>query len=117
MAVEADNAREEIKEILEKCIKCGLCKSLCPVFKVIREEQYSPRGRIIMFDNNFIEKIVYDCNLCKACEVQCPVNLKLCEAFLKARQVLVSQGKELQANKEIIKNLNKTGNVFGIKEE
>lgn len=116
MAVETHNAKEEISEIIENCIKCGLCKSLCPVFKVIREEQFSPRGRVIMFENGFIEKLVYDCNLCKACEVQCPVNLKLCSAFIKARQVLVSQGKEFSRNKEIIKNLNKTGNVYGIVE-
>lgn len=117
MAVESDNAKEEIKEIVEKCIRCGLCKSLCPVLRVIREEQYSPRGRAIILDNNFFEKIFYDCNLCKACEKQCPVNLKLCSAFIKARSVLVNQGKELAANKEMIKNLDKTGNIYGEKEE
>ena len=42
--VEEKNTREEIIEILEKCTKCGLCKELCPVFKALREEQYSPRG-------------------------------------------------------------------------
>ena len=26
MTVEADNAKEDIKEIVEKCFKCGLCK-------------------------------------------------------------------------------------------
>jgi Fe-S oxidoreductase len=117
MTVEIDNVREEIREILEKCMRCGLCKSLCPVIKVLREEQYSPRGRVIMFENNFIEKIIYDCTLCKACEVQCPMNLKLCNAFIKARTILVSQNKEFSKNIEIIKNLNKTGNIFGIKEE
>mgnify|MGYP001569825337 CR=1 FL=1 len=117
MAIEIDNAKDEIKEIIESCIKCGLCKSLCPVFRVIKEEHYSPRGRVIMLENNFIEKIVYDCNLCKACEVQCPKNIKLCTAFVNARKILVSQGKEFSKNRDMIKNLNKTGNVFGVKEE
>lgn len=70
-----------------------------------------------MFENSFIEKIVYDCTLCKACEVQCPMNLKLCQAFIKAREILASQNKDVPINIELIKNLNKTGNIFGIKEE
>ena len=67
------------EETIEKCIRCGLCKSLCPVFRVIREEQLSPRGKAIILDSDNYEKIVYDCTLCKACETECPVNLELCE--------------------------------------
>ena len=54
MTIETDNATEEIKEIVEKCIKCGRCKNLCPVFKVMREEQYSPRGKAIILENNYL---------------------------------------------------------------
>ena len=113
MSIEASNAKQEIKEAIEKCIKCGLCKPLCPVLKVMREEQYSPRGQISLLDNNHFEKLVHDCTLCGACEEQCPLNIQLCSAIINARKVLVSQKKELEENKEMIKNLNKTGNVFG----
>jgi Fe-S oxidoreductase len=114
MAVEIDNAKEEIKEIVHDCIKCGMCRQLCPVLRIMREEQFSPRGKAVILDNNFFEKIVYECTLCKACEVTCPLNLKLCDAFVNARKVLVSSGKEIAANEEMIKNLNKTGNIYGI---
>jgi glycolate oxidase iron-sulfur subunit len=117
MNFEIDNKKQEIKEIVERCIRCGLCKPFCSVFKVEREEQFSPRGQAIMLDNNNFEKIIYDCNLCKACEKQCPLNLKLCNAFIKAREVMVMQKKELDSAKEVIKNLNKTGNIFGIDEK
>jgi len=117
MTIESDNAKEEIKEIVEKCIRCGLCKELCPVLKVLREERYSPRGQVIILDNNYFEKIIYDCNLCKACEEKCPLDLKLCDAFLRAREILVAEKKENPKNKEMIENLDKTGNVFGIKEK
>jgi len=113
MTVEADNAREEIKEIVEKCFRCGLCKNICPVLRIMREEQYSPRGKAVILDSDFVERIVYDCNLCKACEEQCPLDLKLCTAFIKARQVLVDNKKEISENKEMIRNLERTGNVFG----
>jgi len=117
MSVESDNAKEEIREIVEKCFKCGLCKELCPVLKVMREERYSPRGKAIILENEGFEKIVYECNLCKACEQSCPLDLKLCEAFIKARKVLVLNKKEVAENKEMIKNLDKTGNIYGKKEE
>ncbi|MBS3075997.1 4Fe-4S dicluster domain-containing protein [Candidatus Pacearchaeota archaeon] len=114
--LEIENAREEIKEIVEKCVKCGMCRSVCPVLRVMREEQFSPRGKAIILENNFFEKIVYDCNLCKACEKKCPLNLELCSAFISARKILVLNKKEIPENKEMIKNLNKTGNIFGIQE-
>ena len=114
MSIEIDNAKEEIKELVGACYRCGLCKELCPVLRIVRTEHYSPRGKAIILDKTFYEKIFYDCSLCKACEIKCPVNLKLCKAFIKARQVLVLQNRELPAGKEIIENLEKTGNIFGI---
>ena len=114
MVIEAENSKREIKEIIEKCVKCGLCRELCPVLKVMREEAYSPRGKVLMFDNDFIEKIVYDCTLCKACEKTCPANLKLCSAFVKAREVLVKQKREPHEARDLMKNLDKSGNPFGI---
>ena len=116
MSIEVENAKEEVREIVEKCIKCGKCKELCPVLKVMREEQYSPRGKAIILDQANFEKVVYDCTLCRGCEVKCPLEIKLCDAFIKARKILVGQKKELPENKEMIKNLNKSGNIYGIKE-
>jgi glycolate oxidase iron-sulfur subunit len=117
MAVEEHNAKQEVKEIVERCINCGLCKSLCPVFQVIREESYSPRGKSILLNNNDYEKLVYSCTLCKACELKCPMKIKLCTAFIKARKVLVEQKKENSGAKAVMKNLNKTKNIYGIEEK
>ncbi len=113
MTVETDNAKEEIKDIVEQCFKCGLCRELCPVLRVMREEQYSPRGKAIILENGSFEKIVYECSLCKACEKKCPYSLKLCSAFIRAREILVSQKREISANREMIKNLEKSGNIYG----
>ncbi len=111
--IEADNLLEEVNEILNQCIKCGMCKALCPVFKTLREESVSPRGKAIILSNKNLDKIVFQCNLCKACEEKCPLNLKLCTAFRKAREALVLQGKGLKENQEMIDNIRKTGNPFG----
>jgi len=105
MSVEEKNIREEISEIAEKCVKCGLCKELCPVFKILREEQYSPRGHMILLSNKIYDKMVFDCTLCRACEEKCPLNLKICAAVKKARNILNLKGKENAKNKEILKKL------------
>lgn len=111
--IESENAREEVKEIIEKCVRCGMCKSLCPVFKIIREEAVSPRGKAILLQDNIYDKIIYECTLCKACEQTCPLGLKLCSAFKKARKVMVEEGRETKENKEMIENVREHGNPFG----
>jgi Fe-S oxidoreductase len=114
MTVESDNAKEEIREVTEKCIRCGLCKPQCSVYRIVREEQFSPRGMIAMQDSNYYDKILYDCNLCKACEVTCPIKLKICNSIIKSRMILNETNKEFDINKEMIENLKKTGNIYGI---
>jgi glycolate oxidase iron-sulfur subunit len=110
--IETENAKEEIIELLEKCIKCGLCKELCPVFKVIREEQNSPRGHAIMLTNKIYEKIVFDCSLCKACEIKCPMKLEICKAIKKARFVLNQKGKENEVCKSMLDKIEKGMNPY-----
>jgi len=111
--VEARNIEESIKEIVEKCIKCGICKSLCPIFKTLNEEFYSPRGRAIIMQNSIYDEILFKCNLCKACEQKCPLGIKIWEAVLKSREVMNFRGKDLKSNKQMIKNIKESGNPFG----
>lgn len=111
--VEINNAQEEIREILQGCVKCGLCKSLCPVFKTLREETQGPRGRAILLQEDIYDKVLWQCNLCKACEIKCPMSVRVWEAVKKSREVMNLEGKELESNKEMIDNIRKLGNPFG----
>ncbi|MDD5417767.1 MAG: 4Fe-4S dicluster domain-containing protein [Candidatus Nanoarchaeia archaeon] len=95
----------------KKCVRCGLCKYECPVLRVMLNEKYSPRGKMIDIEN--IEDIAYYCTLCGACEVSCPVSLEVPEKIREARIKLVKAGKETQANKHMIENVRKFGNPFG----
>ena len=117
MEFEQDNLKQEIREMIEKCTKCGRCRLSCPVLRVLREEQFSPRGKVILLENNYYEDLIYDCTLCKSCEKECPFNIKLCEVFIKARTVIISQKREHPENKKMLKNMQKSGNIFGIEEE
>ena len=115
MKAEEHNLKEEISEVVSNALKAGIDNENCAVFRVLRKEKYSPEGKAKILNNNFYGKIVYKCNLCRACDNNI-ANIKLCDAFQKARKVLVLQKKELAANKEMIKNLEKSGNIYGIKE-
>lgn len=111
--IEAGNLMEEASEIFDSCVQCGMCKGRCGVFRVLKEEQYSPRGRGDLLHDKIFDKICFECNLCKACEKSCPLGVKVPEAVLKARTAAVLLGKGLKGNEEMMKNIRKTGNPFG----
>jgi hypothetical protein len=110
VSIEEANLKEEIREEIKSALKNGIDSEGCAVFRVMRKEQYSPKGKAIILDNNYYEKILYDCNLCGAC------GMSLCSTFQKARQVLVLKENELEVNKKMLENLNNSGNIYGEKE-
>lgn len=107
----AGNLIEEVSEAFENCIKCGMCKSRCGVFRVLKEEHYSARGKGELLGQKTLDKILFECNLCKACEKQCPLNIKVCEAVLKGREAMVLLGRGLKENTEMVKSVKKHGKI------
>ncbi len=111
--IEANNLMEEASEIFENCIKCGMCKSICPVFKILKEERVSPRGKAIILSDKVMDKVLFECNLCKGCEQKCPLGIKICDGIRKAREAMVLKKKGLKSNEEMMENIRKYGNPFG----
>ncbi len=115
---ELESKLKELKQKLELCSKCGLCKEICPVFNTLLNEAYSARGKNTLVDLNKIHpKIFYACTLCGACQQICPSNLELVETFRSIREILVKQGEELKENKEFIKNMKEHDVPFDINKE
>lgn len=111
--IEATNLMEEASNIFDSCIQCGMCKAKCGVFRVLREEHYSPRGKGDLLRAKVMDRVLFECNLCRACEKSCPLDVKVCDAVLKAREAMVLLGKGLPGNEEMMKNVRKNGNPFG----
>jgi len=111
--IEANNLMGEASEVFDNCIKCGMCKSLCPVFKVLKEERVSPRGKAIILSEKVMDKVMFECTLCKGCEQRCPLGIKVCDGVRKAREAMVLKKKGLKSNEEMIENIRKYGNPFG----
>ena len=55
--IEAGNLMEDAAEIFESCVQCGMCKARCGVFRVLREEQFSPRGHGDLLSAKIMDKI------------------------------------------------------------
>lgn len=95
----------------EKCIECGLCKANCPVFKSVLIETTSPRGKAMLIKEKVLDKVFYQCTLCKACKIECPMSLDL--EFEKIREKLIKHNIETDVNKKMIKNIRQYSNPFG----
>jgi glycolate oxidase iron-sulfur subunit len=78
------NNKFDFTAISDACIKCGKCKSVCPIFEINHDETTSPRGFIdllgaykrdeLELDKN-AKEIFESCFLCTSCVVECPNDL------------------------------------------
>jgi glycolate oxidase iron-sulfur subunit len=81
------------------CIRCGLCISLCPTYKLFHIEEESPRSRIRTIDKIINDKgsptadelgYLNNCTQCRACETICPSQMAYGQLFDQAREKLSS---------------------------
>ncbi len=82
------------KDLALKCVKCGLCKSVCPSYH--GEEGSFARGRLALAEmvvNNEIPlgkdvaKQWNECAMCRRCEWICPNDVQYKEIFVQARRL------------------------------
>jgi glycolate oxidase iron-sulfur subunit len=93
-------ATQETKKMVDRCNKCGLCTTSCPVYQQVLIEAANPRGRIqlvkyflegkIPLSKRFKE-IILTCLLCETCVVNCPSGVRHDQVFNDLRAELVKQ--------------------------
>jgi Fe-S oxidoreductase len=99
------------KRKFKDCSHCGMCKSICPVYKVFLKEKHSPRGKVLLLEKDKLDGVFFLCTTCGACTEVCPVD---CELPVKVvRRYLQEEGKQTKVNKEMIEKVRKHGNPFG----
>ncbi len=93
-----------VKEQLMKCVRCGKCRSVCPVFAEIRDETAAPRGHVFMVEMLRNDKVaasqqVYDklstCLMCETCSVNCPSGIDIHELNAAARSYVYKNNTNL----------------------
>ncbi len=81
-------------DVAQKCVKCGLCKSVCPSYH--GDEGSYARGRLALAEmvvkgeiplNSEVAKQWNECAMCRRCEWVCPNEVHYKELFIKARKL------------------------------
>jgi len=81
-------------DLAQKCVKCALCKSVCPTYPYIKEEGGFARGRLALAEmllNGEISetkeayKHLDQCAMCRRCEWICPNGVEYKEIIVSAR--------------------------------
>ena len=87
-----------VREQAEKCVRCGLCLTVCPVYAEEQDERYVARGR-----NRLLSEIVDNhkdltrglkdrfgkCLLCRRCTMVCPQGVRTDLLNIAARAEIV----------------------------
>lgn len=80
------------------CGKCGICLAVCPVFKVLKEEQASPRARIQLIkayrekklpSSPLLKELISKCLMCGSCTANCPSGVDHYAQFIEMRSRLI----------------------------
>jgi len=97
------------RENLDICVKCGTCRTMCPVFRVTGEEGGVARGKISILqalyqgDTRFSEEtldFLNRCVTCGSCEFVCPRDVPFLEIIENARARAVLDG-QIQISKKV----------------
>ncbi|WP_300670773.1 (Fe-S)-binding protein [Desulfoluna sp.] len=89
----------ELDDMLVNCMRCGMCQSVCPVFRDSMLEGDVARGKLVLIDSlakrmidspGEVKDRLDNCLLCGSCEANCPSGVKVMDIFIKARIVLTN---------------------------
>lgn len=109
---------------LEKCVLCGSCLSICPIFRARPTESLTPRGKLyfLMMADQFegdeeLERahadMIFQCTACGQCTDICKSDVNLQDIFFNLKNRYIKKGYKPQFD-----NLRKitcsTGNIFGL---
>ncbi len=119
-------------EELDKCVKCGICQSICPTFQVDGHEGKTARGKIILLRGLLEENLLPtttladifdDCLTCYACQTVCPAGVKTERLWTSARFDLAEKSSLTRKKRlglrwsigkpALFKNLVRIAGIFG----
>ncbi len=106
---------------IELCVRCGTCRSVCPVFEVLGWESRNSRGRVMVAkalrEGLKPDKDVFDslntCTTCGICAAKCPAGANPPVIVQSARRGLVSRGVMTETQDGFREKVNESGNTFG----
>jgi glycolate oxidase iron-sulfur subunit len=104
-----------------RCIKCGLCRAVCPTLIETVSESQGARGRVSLVEavldgrlklSDIFADRISTCINCKACIEACPSGVRVDDIILAARAELVSRGKFSFLKRLLLRGLLKRGRLL-----
>jgi glycolate oxidase iron-sulfur subunit len=90
-----------VREELDRCMKCGLCMAVCPVYASEKTEGAVARGKIgiaeavlagdLELDDQEVIDTLFDCLVCKSCMQTCPSGVHYDRIMLNLRAAIVEK--------------------------
>ncbi len=118
---------EKVDELLKKCVQCGSCILICPVYRATKDESFSPRGKLYYLklkdafpddiDDDLekdFAKTIFTCAVCGRCVETCSSEVKLTDIFKDVRKDNIEHFPKLV---QIGDNISDEKNVYGLDNE
>jgi glycolate oxidase iron-sulfur subunit len=108
---------QNLKDDLNHCFKCGMCQQVCPTFKVMRREYYTPRGRVQIIKHYLegdldltpnLKNLIMSCMLCDACAALCPSGVRIDRLF-RLMRVEINHRAPKKLSKKLLISILKNG--------
>ena len=110
----------DLKEI-NRCVRCGTCRTVCPVFEESGWESANTRGRILVMkslakglvaDSQVLESL-NTCTTCGICKDNCPADVNFPRLVESVRRELVALGIMTPEQANLCSKIFESGNTFG----
>ncbi|MCD6530540.1 (Fe-S)-binding protein [Candidatus Bathyarchaeota archaeon] len=114
---------ESYSEDVQRCMRCGFCKSLCPTYEFVGWESGSPRGRMLLIKglidkelevNEYVADRIYKCVLCGYCLWRCPPGVRTIDAIKACRKFLVDSGFYPRELDDLEEKIVEKHNLYGL---
>ncbi|MHA1785170.1 MAG: (Fe-S)-binding protein [Candidatus Helarchaeota archaeon] len=117
---------EEMIKYYYLCNNCGSCRQLCTIFRTNILEAFSPRTRMTLAGNLYLNKIsitektkdvLFSCTLCGLCDDSCPSGVNVTDTIKATRKYIIEKGEGPGAISKLIDVIMKDKNIFSLENE
>jgi len=92
---------EEVQDAIAKCMKCGNCMAVCPVYLTEKHEAAYARGKLSIAEailkgeldlkDEDVQEKLFNCLVCTSCMQNCPCGVDVCKIMLSLRAALARE--------------------------